>query len=59
MQEGQMPVINIGASAEARYRALFESAGDAILIVNDRGSASMRTRRRPSSSGTSDKSSCR
>jgi len=37
MQEGQMPVINIGASAEARYRALFESAGDAILIVNQQG----------------------
>ncbi len=28
---------NKGASAEARYRALFESAGDAILIVDRKG----------------------
>jgi PAS domain S-box-containing protein len=28
---------NKGASAEARYRALFESAGDAILIVDRQG----------------------
>jgi len=43
MQEGEVladrseVLANNGASAEARYRALFDSAGDAILIVNRQG----------------------
>jgi PAS domain S-box-containing protein len=37
IQKSQALMISNGASAEARYRALFESAGDAILIVSRQG----------------------